>query len=194
MQFLASVIDAIAWPVAVVWLGYLFRSEIRTLLSRFRQLRYGELEANFDKGLEAIEEEANRLLKQPEENGERDNEPVYPSPYDEKYAELLRIADTSSRAALVEAWVEVEASLMRAAERFNLDRGQGSASQKLVIGLINTGHYAKPVLPLFDGLRELRNKAVHVQQFEPHRRQIRRYIQIAIELALTFENPLYVDA
>lgn len=119
-----------------------------------------------------------------------DEEPIYPGPYDEKYLLLMRISEESPRAALLEAWVEVEASIHEASERLEISPKRRFPIRRVVIDSINTGRYSKSVLPLFESLRELRNEASHDPEFIPTRRQTRRYLQIAIELAITFRNPL----
>ncbi len=185
-----SLVDSLAWPFAAVWIGYLFRSEIRILLGRVSHLKYKDLEAKFELELNEIEAEARKVMLSTQRRATEDEEPIYPPPYDDRYAQLLRIAEESPRVALLEAWVDVEAALSEAAERFKIYTHPHQMSSKTIISLINTGRYAKTVLPLFDSLRGLRNEAAHTPQFQPTTRQIRRYIQIAIELALTFKNPL----
>ncbi len=190
MDSFVKLIDALAWPTAVIWLGYIFRSEIRNLLGRVSELKYKDLEAKFEKELATAEAQAKVAIPKERAVSVIDEEPVYPSPYDEKYEQLLRIADESPRAALLEAWIEVETSLAEAIENQGLGHGRRIMPRKAVIELINTGRYAKTVLPLFEDLRRLRNEAAHAPQFVPNKQQTRRYLQLAIELALTFKNPL----
>lgn len=191
MEYVVHIIDSIAWPAAVIWLGYLFRSDLRKLLGRVTSLKYKDVEASFEKELAAAEEEARKALPKKEKPlSLADEEPVYPPPYDERYERLLRIADESPRAALLEAWVEVEASLSEAAERNGIQNTRRISPRKVVLELINTGGYAKTLLPFFEDLRGLRNEAAHAPHFVPTSKQTRRYLQMAIELALTLQNPL----
>lgn len=191
MEHVVNIIDALAWPAAVVWLGYLFRSDLRKLLGRVTSLKYKDVEASFEKELAAAEEEARKALPNKEKPSSlADEEPVYPSPYDERYERLLRIAEESPRAALLEGWVEVEASLSEAAERNGVQNSRRTSPRKVVLELINTGGYANTLLPFFEDLRGLRNEAAHASHFVPTSKQTRRYLQMAIELALTLQNPL----
>ncbi len=193
MEHLVNLIDAIAWPGAAVWLGYIFRAEIRKLLERVSGFKYRDFEAKFDRELAVVEEKAKIAIPESTARSVLDEEPVYPAPYDLRYEQLLRISEESPRAALLEAWVEVESALNEAAERFKIKNTRGVPPQRVVIGLIETGQYAKTVLPLFDDLRKLRNEAAHAHYFVPNKKQFKRYLQIAIEMALTFRNPLYID-
>lgn len=190
MEHFVDLVKALAWPVAVIWLGYIFRNEIRMLLGRVSTLKYKDLEAKFEKDLTAAEEVAKKTIAEKTKNISGDDEPVYPAPYDTRYEQLLRISDESPRAALLEAWIEVESSLSEAAEKFDIYNSRRAPARKVVIELINTGKYAKTILPLFEDLRTLRNEAAHAPQFVPSKRQTRRYLQMAIEMALTFQNPL----
>lgn len=188
---ITSLVDSLAWPLAIVWLGYVFRSEIRALLGRVSQLKYKDLEAQFEKELSAVEADAREALPVTQQRALDDEAPTYPPPYDERYSQLLRIAEASPRAALLEAWFEVEAAVAEAAERFQIPVFKGyRPSRKNVIDLIKTGRYDKSVLQVFEDMRQLRNEAAHVPEFQPTGRQIRRYIEVVIDLALTFRNPL----
>ncbi|MBC8527259.1 MAG: hypothetical protein H8D22_10505 [Candidatus Cloacimonetes bacterium] len=193
MEHLIKLVETLAWPAAAIWLSYIFRSEIRKLLGRVSALKYKDIEAKFEKELTAAEEEAKKAIPEKAKFISGDEESVYPAPYDSRYEQLLRIADESPRAALLEAWIEVESSLSEAAEKFNIYNSRRVPPRKVVIELINTGKYAKTILPLFEDLRGLRNEAAHAPQFVPSKRQTRRYLQMAIEMALTFQNPLNIN-
>ncbi|MFT4578662.1 MAG: hypothetical protein ACI8PD_002280 [Nitrospinales bacterium] len=43
MEIFAQIIDSLAWPVAAVWLAYLFRGGIQNLLGRINKLIYKDL-------------------------------------------------------------------------------------------------------------------------------------------------------
>jgi hypothetical protein len=193
MEHFVKLVEALAWPSAAVWLGYIFSGEIRKLIGRVSTLKYKDLEAKFDNDLVAAEEEAKKVMPAKAEGNLIDNELVYPSPYNERYEQLLRIADESPRAALIEAWIEVEDSLVNASEKFGKKHSRRFPPRNAVLELINTGKYAKTILPLFENLRDLRNEAVHAPQFVPTKRQTRRYLQMAIELSLTLQNPLEIN-
>lgn len=189
MDYVIRLLEAVAWPVAIVWLGYIFRGDIQRLLKRVNQLKYRDLEANFEKELAAAEEEAKKYTLVKKTSEPIGDEPLYPPPYDELYERLLRIAEESSRAALLEAWTEVEVSLGDAADRCDVYNSKHIAPRRLLMELISRGFYPKTVLPLFEDLRALRNEAAHATEFIPSRQQTRRYLQLAIELALTFKQP-----
>ncbi|MCH7499022.1 MAG: hypothetical protein IH886_03295 [Nitrospinae bacterium] len=187
MEYIIAIIDSVAWPVAVVWLGYLFRQEIRGLFDRVSHLKYKDLEAKFEKQLVEAEEEAKSLpaeVRPPEHE-----EPVYPVPYNDKYEQLLRISEESPRAALLEAWIEVESALFEAAERADI-KAMMRHPNHVLNRLIKDGHVAKTVYPLFDSLRKMRNEAAHLNNFVPKLDLVKRYLELSIELSHTFHNLL----
>ncbi len=114
-------------------------------------------------------------------------EPIYPAPYDDKYELLLRIAEVSQRAAIIEAWSSLEASLFLALMRLGMDPTP-SDLRKYLPRLYEQGYVARDISPDYDGLRELRNEAVHRRLPEIDAKLIRRYLQIAIERCITFDS------
>lgn len=190
MENIIKIIDALAWPAAIIWLGYLFRSEIRQLLGRVSRLTYKGLEAKFEKDLAKVEAEARKTLPKAESTSHISEEPIYPSPYDEKYEQLLRISEQSPRAALLEAWIEVETVLNRVASGHGYPIFTKTQYRQVLEMLINKEKFPKTILPLFNDLRILRNEAVHVPEFIPKKSSTKRYLQLAVELALTFEKSL----
>lgn len=185
MEHLVALVESLAWPAAIIWLGYQFRAEIRTLISKVSHLKYKDVEARFEKELAAAEVQAKAAIV--ESGPYNDEEPVYPAPYDERYYQLLRIADESPRAALIEAWIEVEGSLLTAAEKIGM-KLVPHAPDRIIDALFRQRRIAKTVIPLFESLRKMRNEAIHVPDFMPSSRLVRRYLQLAIELSLTFRN------
>ena len=45
MDYFVEIIKAITWPASIIWLGYIFRKEVRLLLGRLSSVKYGEVEA-----------------------------------------------------------------------------------------------------------------------------------------------------
>ena len=61
MELVVNLIVGIAWPVAVVWIAYVFKGELKSLLRRVSQLKYKDLEAQFGAGLALAESEVSSL-------------------------------------------------------------------------------------------------------------------------------------
>lgn len=95
-MFIAEMARALAWPVAAVTLGLIFRRTIRSLLEgvRLRQIKKGEWSADFETAAREVRAELPSSVR---------NEPVLgqSSRLDEQ---SLRIADIASAAAIADHW------------------------------------------------------------------------------------------
>jgi hypothetical protein len=174
MENIVELVKALAWPVASVWLGYIFRSEISKLLSRMSHFKYKDVEAEFEKVLAEAEAEAARIpvAKSPPPLFEAMN----------KLEQFRRIAEVSPRAAIMEAWVLVEL----AATESGLVAGSviPRTSPRMIIDfLMKSGKLPESSLPLINRLRQLRNQAAHLPDFALTQDEAERYLELAIKSA-----------
>lgn len=168
MELIVKLIEAIAWPVASIWLGYLFRTEVRGLLERLSHLKYGEAEASFEAGVEKIGSELPKI-----------STPVNSaqfSPLSAKEDELIVLAETSARAAVLESWLEVEKALAAAAAKRGLPEGD-------MAKIFESNPQLSNVEPTFRQLRSLRNQAAHAPKFAPNQAKVQTYIRQTLLLA-----------
>ena len=61
LQFLASIIGSLAWPLALVVIVLILRRQLVDILRRLKRLKYGEAEAEFGEKLEEVEEDIAEL-------------------------------------------------------------------------------------------------------------------------------------
>ncbi|MEZ8286671.1 DUF4145 domain-containing protein [Vibrio sp. 10N.261.51.A1] len=181
MEHIVEIIKALAWPVAFVWLGYLFRNEVRSLMGRLTALKHGDTEISFNRGLEQVEQKASEIV-QPKE-------PVHESTPEElsQKEQLYRLAEISPRAAIVEAWTLIETAAVKS------DLTTGTAfkrtNPKLILDhLANTGHFSPNSIEVINSLRQLRNRASHMPDFAITQEEAERYLDLAIKSAHTIEN------
>lgn len=175
MELLVNLLVGIAWPVAVVWIAYLFKGELRSLLHRMSQLKYKDVEAKFEIGLTEAEAKAlsiERVVPQLPQRQEITS----------KLDSLRRIADVSPRAAIMEAWVLVE----EAAGKSGFV--QGAAIPRInphlfVEELVRLGKLPKGSDSLLDQMRKLRNQAAHLPDFSLNQDEADRYLQLAARMS-----------
>jgi hypothetical protein len=184
MEYLVDIIDSVAWPAGIIWLGYLFKNEIRKLFERVSRLKYGGIEATFKEQIVETAKKAESLSA--EINTSVDEESDLPNPSGEKYDQLLRISTISSRAALAEAWFHAENALKEAAERVDIQprRNMSDVLDKLV----KEKQINEDVRSVFHDLRKIRNVAFHDPAFEPDSKSVERYLWFAILLSLSFQK------
>ena len=168
MELVVRLIEAIVWPTIIVWLVALFRGDLRALLSRISKVKYGDAEAVFEDGVRQIEVSGERLPapKKIDLVGE---------PLNEKEEYLNDLAQTSPRAAVLEAWLEVEKEVAAAAGHFELQTDD-------LTKVFRENSQLETLLPTFNRLRVLRNKAAHASSFYPEPETVRAYIRQSLLL------------
>lgn len=177
MELLINLLVGIAWPVAVVWVAYLFKGELRSLLHRMSQLKYKDLEARFEIGLAEAEAEA-KFLASDHTTPQLQQRPEITS----KLESLRRIADVSPRAAIMESWVLVEDAAGRSGFV------QGAAIPRInphlfVEELVRLGKLPKGSDSVLDQMRKLRNQAAHLPDFTLNQDEADRYLQLAARMS-----------
>jgi hypothetical protein len=175
MELLVTLLTGIAWPVAVVWIAYMFKGELRSLLHRMSQLKYKDVEAKFEIGLAEAEAKVTAI--------EKSSPSALPRPEITSKLELLRrIADVSPRAAIMEAWVLVEDATGKSGFV------QGATIPRVspylfVEELVRLGKLPKGSDSLLDQMRKLRNQAAHLPDFSLNQDEADRYLQLAARMS-----------
>lgn len=96
MQASAPILQALAWPTAVIVVAAIFHTQIRGLLPDLKRVRAGLLEAEFERRRAEVEAEVGT----PPAEEQR--------PYGDSRAELRALAAVSPSAAVLEAYRRVE--------------------------------------------------------------------------------------
>jgi hypothetical protein len=102
LTFISNVIDAVAWPAAIVILFLALRRPFSNLIPLVTSLKYKDLELQFGSKLRHIEE-----AKLPE-----GREAATPPAESER---MRRLAEISPRAAVLESWINIELAALSAA-------------------------------------------------------------------------------
>ena len=177
MENFVKLIEALAWPVAVLILAFGFRTELRKVFNRISKLKYKELEATFDKELSQVENRT-KLYVQPEEKL------LAETPAEKSgYAQLLRLADVSPRAAVTEAWRKLESAVDQLAAGMGMDTKSPMSGVKAIRSLIQKEQVDPSLLEDYNRLRKLRNQAAHAEEFDISQTEAERYAALAIEIA-----------
>ena len=179
MTEIVALISAIA---SIVWVAYLFRTEIRSLATRVSHLKYKDIEATFEKELSDTEAKIKELAKKhtiTEPNSELQS----------KIEQLHRIANISPRAAILESWLLIES----AAGQSGFVQGASIPrinSLLFVDWLIREGKLPADSIEVVSSLRELRNKASHLPDFSISLEEAERYIYIAVKISTLIVDPI----
>lgn len=165
LTFIAGIVKALAWPVAVVVISLIFRKQLISLLATIKRGKFGPAEVEFERGVKAIEASAASL-------------PSAPTP-----DSAIKDAAFNPRATVLEAWLRLEDEVIDLAMRRQLTnptayryaRGAFDAVEK-------SGLLGPDSLRLLGELRELRNLAVHYPEFSPDPAAVVSYMQSAAAL------------
>lgn len=175
MEQIVALIVGVAWPVATVWIAYIFKAELKALFARISQLKYKEVEANFEKGLAEAEAEARKV-----QNVAR---PTLPQP--EKISQLdqlRRIAEVSPRAAIMEAWVLIETAAIASGITSGVSIPRVNP-RTLAEYLAHSGKIPEESIALLGKLRQLRNQAAHLPEFVLSQDEAERYLELAVKIS-----------
>jgi hypothetical protein len=176
LTFIAEILKAAAWPAVVLVAVIILRRELRSLVPLITSFKYKDLEVTFGREAAAVREEAAQLQT--------------PSgallPAGPAISETVRrLLPASPRAAIIEAWREVEEEARNAAERRNvaLPQLRTVSQSRLLHALSSHAAVTSEQLALLHDLRSLRNQAAHAPEFALSEDSARDYAVAAAQLA-----------
>lgn len=175
LEFIASLVNSLAWPGAVVILVLILRKPLSGLIPLLQRLKYKDLEIEFGKRVEEISEEIVATLPRPTLK-------YVPSPSE---SHAIQLAEVSPRAAVVEAWREVERAVIGAAERHDLSTGkeQGRVTSLRAIRSLEQAELVeRDKVRLLNDVRVLRNQAAHAPEFALSKDSAVEYVSAAHQL------------
>ena len=175
LQFLASIIDSLAWPGVTGFGLYVLRKPAGKLLERVSRFKYKDLEAEFRDTLEDIKPPITDAI---------DVEVIEKSTVNT--VSLTELAEVSPRAAIMEAWIKVENATADYCTSKGLD------SRISYQGLRRLPQEQKKeiehILTPYQELRVLRNKAAHASDFELKPESAKEYIDVANYIIQQLKN------
>jgi uncharacterized protein YutE (UPF0331/DUF86 family) len=172
MDTFIKLLDVIAWPATTLVLAFFFRVELRAVFSRISVLKYKDWEVKFEKGLGHVEEKIGELKKVPIEA-------------EESLDRLERLTETSPRAAILEAWIELEQVLFHMAEIYQI---KGRSPSRIIEILRQKGILTEGLASAFNEMRQLRNDAAHVPDFVIEEKVAKRFIALSSSMSLLLKK------
>jgi hypothetical protein len=190
LTFVAEVIKALAWPGSILLLAFMLRKPIGELIPLLRKLKYKEIEMEFSREIAELKAEVLPPREQPtipaqiSVDGQGAAMPL-PERLETKRDNLLRMVQFSTRAAVMEAWLEVEsAAIDVASSLWNTPPSEIFKSYpRLGEYLLQCNVIDHKLLETFKRLQQLRNKAAHAEELNLSEEDARSYVELAIGLA-----------
>ena len=172
LTFIGQVLDTAAWPITVLAILVLLRTPLSGLIPLLQRFKYKDLELEFGRQLQAVRQEIQAELP---------GAAVPRTMASGRQATVHRLAEASPRAAVLEAWREIEDALVDAAQRRNLDgRGDPTGSPRALIRALQHGHVVDPgKIGILHELLALRNVAAHGPDLALSRDAALEYARVA---------------
>jgi uncharacterized protein YutE (UPF0331/DUF86 family) len=189
LQFSSSVIGSLAWPLAVVFLGILFRTQVRTLLEKMKSFKVpGGIEASFSEEAQQVKlqaQSAETKLPQPDLKAlQIKREPREFVEWRSKHRESLERAMLGERpsAIVLGSWEKVEQIVRDLADlagvRVPKEDGGMKNINACIEGLFQHGIITEELADVLHRLYLLRQSAAH-NSFEPEVKAAQDYYATA---------------
>ena len=165
--FISEMTKALAWPATLIVALLLLRKPLVSLIPFIRRLKFKELEMEFSEQVQALKSEAKI-----DETLEIDTP-------------AMNILSFSTRAAVLEAWIELENVATSLAASFWRSSNTSPFKNYAKLGhyLHQCGVLNDSQLKSFEKLRKLRNQLVHTEEVELTENDAKAYIMVASNLA-----------
>lgn len=170
LQFIASLIGSLAWPLAVVGLGLMFRDEVKALLAKVKHAKGAGIELDFAVDIKRVVLEAEHV-KQEAASDRPDIPHVIQEQTSEEKDRLYELLRERPSALILDAWRDVEKAVQDILTEMDLTVGvvaRRNAPPTLWPGVLQKqGFLSHEEAALVVDLRMLRNKVAHAQGWEP---------------------------
>ena len=163
LDFTAKIIASLAWPVTLLAIIFFLRKPIKNLLPFLERLKYKDFELSFHRQLEEVMETSD--IKQATQG---------------KDSELERLALTSPKTSVLQAWHELEMAAEAKLKELQPAIRQIKSGPDGALGYFE---YMGALIPrtkkALSQLRTLRNQAAHLPDSALSLQDARGYIQVA---------------
>ncbi|WP_322965626.1 DUF4145 domain-containing protein [Sphingomonas fuzhouensis] len=152
LEFFASAIGSLAWPVAAVIIAAIFHKQIASLLAKIRKLNWGGASVELSEQLDRVEDKSREVPDDPA---------VDLTLPDVRFQQLIAI---SPSAAILDSWGTIERLLYQLGKDMNL--APKEMRNPIVIGnnLLHQKRITPAVFEMLRDLRSIRNAAAHQQE------------------------------
>ncbi|WP_152034018.1 hypothetical protein [Paracidovorax avenae] len=160
LTFISKLIDSIAWPVAAVLLGLIFRKKLAELLPLLRKVKAGPLEAEFEIATKQV-------LASTAELTAKEHKPDTPQIEDksslEDTASKLLTARSEPTATIIEGWSTLDSELHKLARQTGIKGDPLLSEAKLYREIMDSEVLPIDTRNLVQDLRQLRNQVAHAK-------------------------------
>ncbi|MCT4631893.1 MAG: hypothetical protein N4A76_04020 [Firmicutes bacterium] len=179
LEFIASIIDTLAWPIVVLIVVFLFRKPLSKSLLGLSRFKYNDLELNFGRELNKIEDaiDNSKLIVDSES-------------YEKNKMDALDITEINPFAAIIVAWMEIEKEIGNLINKLAIspDYPGYNSSLKNINLLKEQGYIDSLTYELINDLRHLRNQVAHNKIEAVTYLEAVKYCKLANKISNTLKN------
>jgi hypothetical protein len=179
LTFVSKVIEALAWPATIAACLFIIRKELPAIARSLRRIKYKDVELEFGETAIAVAVEVKEAVPPTQPGTSLAGHSKL-----EVQARLETIAEVAPRAAILEAWLQVEAAAVGVIRKRNLGPVTSSPGPLRLFENLRKGEVLNVrQLAVFEELRMLRNEAVHGPDRQFTKLAVASYIESAIAMA-----------
>lgn len=184
LTFISKIIEALAWPGAFLAVLLVIRKELPAIARSLRKLKFKDVELEFGEAARAVASEAKEAVP-PSKPDVR----LAGQPKEEMAHKLASIAELAPRAAILEAWLQVEVAAVDVVrKRTSTSLNSMPGPMRLRDSLIKAEVLNPKQVAVFENLRALRNEAVHFPDAQFTKESVSSYIEAALAMASYLEG------
>jgi hypothetical protein len=173
LTFIAEIVKALGWPVAAVVIAWMFRDQLKALLSRVRKGKLGPAEFEFEESVRVLKTEAAELTKAPQTSLSR---------------ETVALLASNPRSAIITSWLELEEAMRKLLKARNFAPSALVSPLRTIQAVRGLGLIDPIFIEFTDELRQLRNRATHEPDFSPSPESVLDYVRLARELTDIYQK------
>ena len=176
LQFIAALVENLAWPMTVVLGIFVFRGPVSNLLPFLQRLRYKDFVVEFNQKLDDVEIQVAAITGEGTEAQVEDD--------------VLELAQTHPRGAVIDSWLAVEKAMrdLAASRRTSVDIPRGRSVFTVERELTRSGVLSPVMVSLLRDLRGTRNEVVHRLDVPLTPEMARQYASVASRVVLALEE------
>ena len=182
-EFVSSLVNSLAWPVSILIILISFKKYIIKIIPSIEKLKYKDFEVEFSKKMKELVDKSKKDIERLSFAEDAANE--------SSENELFGLVDISPRSAILESWLLVETAASKALQK----KDPEMIKKTYMVAPLRLGEYLKhnqlineSQLEVYNKLREIRNKAVHISEARFDIGEVIEYIKLSIMLANQIEN------
>ncbi|MDN4524404.1 hypothetical protein [Fictibacillus fluitans] len=189
LEFIASLVKSLVWPVAIVWIANKFKEPITDILKRAKSITVPGVGAGIDLGPK-IEEVNERLDEQLQ--GKRLDPPMTASDHYSTVSDSLdeyyyKVAEASPLSAMSLAWGDIEREIVRTVGKLGEYPIDGYNMVTNLRNLVDSGYLAEDTFIEAVKLRDIQN-AMSNRRANPTMAQAMRYVTACQKIIVILQN------